>query len=59
MNNKEVKVEKALLDLNEIKSQMYNEKVNDENTMRKSNFSNFNKTSYSTQSGFKKPGVNA
>jgi hypothetical protein len=47
-NDKEVKVEKALLDLNEIKSKMFNEKQNDENTMRKTNLNNFNKTSYST-----------
>jgi hypothetical protein len=50
VNDKEIKVEKAILDLNEIKTKMFNEKVNDENTMRKtSTLNNFNKTSYSTQ----------
>ena len=52
INDKDVKVEKAIIDLNEMKSQMFNEKVNDENTLRKT-FNNFNKTSYSTQTNFK------
>ncbi|CDW83946.1 UNKNOWN [Stylonychia lemnae] len=57
-DDKEIKVEKAILDLNELKSQMFSEKnsninaTNKDQQMRKTNFSNFQQTSYSTQSAF-------
>ena len=57
IEDKEIKVEKAILDLNEMKTQMYSEKEQNKmlatkDNFRKTNYSNFQQTSYSTQSAF-------
>eukprot|EP00347_Sterkiella_histriomuscorum_P005576 403356080 len=57
IEDKEIKVEKAILDLNELKTQMFTEKQSQnalaaKDQFRKSNYSNFQQTSYSTQSAF-------
>ena len=59
IDDKEIKVENPILDLNEMKNQMYQESSQTTNTinntkdpLRKTNTTQFQQTSYSTQSAF-------